>query len=696
MTNIRHGFVNRGVTQLPEDVAQTIANTGIISGGALTINADPTKFDVSAGKGYIINHSVSPPIVNVIEWDAFTSQTVTNLATSFATDIAINSLGVILQQDTYTNSELRSVILLGGLDHSNNTSILNTFEIQVPAEAVGSSLKELSKAIGDINISGNVFSANGANLKLNKSSGSAFKFGANNISVPNDPHIISQISLTQAPFSYVYNDGSGKGVFQAQTTDVNPTNYDNGSGTLVSTTGNNFTIQRILLFPNANTVFIQYGTQVYNNLASAISGLSTQNYVALNGIRTATVRGYLIVRANATALNNSAQALFVEADRFGGIGARDGGGGSVNWGNILGTLSDQTDLQTTLNGKQDTLVSATNIKTINGSSVLGSGDLVVSGSGASWGSITGTLSSQTDLQTALDGKVNDAGNETIAGDKTFSGKLIMSGNILQVKDYDTTGSYISFDDDTNTEVGGIYHDATGDLVDIYATKELRLESNTEIVFASPTINMATSSKVTPLDADTVYIKDTASVNEVKQTTWSNVKVFLKTYFDTLYQATIINGFGLTGTTTKAVALTSAEAFITAETTLSTTAYADITGASITLDAGTWLIMATVNGASQTTTATSMIVAITDSANALVAQSAQDIPAGTATVRTWANLSISAIVTPASSTTYKLRGARGQTTRTGNWIASDGTGQGTANNGSNNSDKSTSIRAIRIA
>jgi hypothetical protein len=36
-----------------------------------------------------------------------------------------------------------------------------------------------------------------------------------------------------------------------------------------------------------------------------------------------------------------------------------------------------------LSGKQDTLVSATNIKTINGSSILGSGDLTVSGSGGS-------------------------------------------------------------------------------------------------------------------------------------------------------------------------------------------------------------------------------------------------------------------------------------------------------------------------
>lgn len=58
-----------------------------------------------------------------------------------------------------------------------------------------------------------------------------------------------------------------------------------------------------------------------------------------------------------------------------------GGGGGASWGGITGTLSDQTDLQSELDDKQDTLVSATNIKTINGSSVLGSGDLTVGGGG---------------------------------------------------------------------------------------------------------------------------------------------------------------------------------------------------------------------------------------------------------------------------------------------------------------------------
>jgi len=68
-------------------------------------------------------------------------------------------------------------------------------------------------------------------------------------------------------------------------------------------------------------------------------------------------------------------------------------GGAVDWDDVTGkpstfspsahthSTSEVTGLDTVLSGKQATLVSATNIKTINGSSVLGAGDLVVSGSG---------------------------------------------------------------------------------------------------------------------------------------------------------------------------------------------------------------------------------------------------------------------------------------------------------------------------
>ena len=74
--------------------------------------------------------------------------------------------------------------------------------------------------------------------------------------------------------------------------------------------------------------------------------------------------------------------------------------GSVAWSNITGkpstftpsahthAISDITNLETTLNGKQATLVSGTNIKTINGESILGSGDLTISG-GANYTAGTG-------------------------------------------------------------------------------------------------------------------------------------------------------------------------------------------------------------------------------------------------------------------------------------------------------------------
>jgi hypothetical protein len=84
--------------------------------------------------------------------------------------------------------------------------------------------------------------------------------------------------------------------------------------------------------------------------------------------------------------------------------------------------------QSALNAKQDTLVSGTNIKTVNGTSVLGSGNIAIS-SAVAWGGVTGTLSNQTDLQTALDGKVDE--NSAITGATktkvTYDAKGLVTG-----------------------------------------------------------------------------------------------------------------------------------------------------------------------------------------------------------------------------------------------------------------------------
>lgn len=44
-----------------------------------------------------------------------------------------------------------------------------------------------------------------------------------------------------------------------------------------------------------------------------------------------------------------------------------------------------------------------------------------------------------------------------------------------------------------------------------------------------------SSKATPVDADTIPLKDSADSNNAKEVTWTNIKATLETYFDTVYQ-----------------------------------------------------------------------------------------------------------------------------------------------------------------
>ena len=146
---------------------------------------------------------------------------------------------------------------------------------------------------------------------------------------------------------------------------------------------------------------------------------------------------------------------------------------------------------------------------------------------------------------------------------------------------------------------------------------------------------------------------------------------------------------------KLSSLTSSSAFITAEVSINAANYADITGASVSLAAGTWMLFGTINGRAVNTTFI-INAAITDGANAIIAEATQNVPAsGSANVSSWGSVSIFAIVSPASTTTYKLRAARGFTSIISSWNASDGIGLN-SNNASDNSDKSTGIFALKIA
>lgn len=334
-----------------ESFKETVS-TGIVSGGELSINVDTTKFDIAAGRGFIVDNTVYPAIVTEVNFGPFTAQTLTNLATSFATDVAIDINGNIVQQNSFTDIERRSLIFLGGFDHSNQTSILSTFSIQVPMTAPANSIQELARAVGDINLNGNVYGPNGANLNIDKSPGLVFSYGRNTVNDKTSPHKITTVSQTVISFGYVFNDGAGNGSFTTPVTVIDPNNYDNGTGTLVSVPVNNWAIQRLLFFPNDNKTFVQYGTATYNKKEDALNAVPRAVFEPLSGITTAMVRGYLIVREGETDLS-SIDTEFLSADRFGIVSGLDGGGSLVAWGNIIGTLSDQLDLQSEFDTKLD-------------------------------------------------------------------------------------------------------------------------------------------------------------------------------------------------------------------------------------------------------------------------------------------------------------------------------------------------------
>jgi hypothetical protein len=109
----------------------------------------------------------------------------------------------------------------------------------------------------------------------------------------------------------------------------------------------------------------------------------------------------------------------------GGTLSATGGGGGGTWGTITGVLSSQTDLQTALDARQPLDADLTSISSAAGTNTLyyrsaastwspvtigpnltfTGGTLAGTGAGGvAWGGISGTLSTQTDLQAVLDAK----------------------------------------------------------------------------------------------------------------------------------------------------------------------------------------------------------------------------------------------------------------------------------------------------
>lgn len=315
------------------------AVTGLTHGGILSVNVDNTKFDVSEGHGYIVDAHTDPdnPVVTRIKWNAFSAESTPYLATHVRTEVYIDINGdLLLQSDLPTPEDLRDYIYLGRLVHNNLTNIIYT--LTTPRLTFNKMLytSDLAYSLGVINVSGNTYAANGANLKLDKASGETFKSGINYENSYKNPNIIADNALSQLEFRYRYRNNVGGFTTTGVLTDVDPSHYDDGTGTLADVSNNKFTIQRIYYFPKTENTYLTYGQTIYDTITAAKNAVGIDNPVLDTVfLQDASFRSFLIIQEGATDLSDTSQADFVTLGKLGDVTSGGGGGG----GDVTGPSS---------------------------------------------------------------------------------------------------------------------------------------------------------------------------------------------------------------------------------------------------------------------------------------------------------------------------------------------------------------------
>ena len=161
-------------------------------------------------------------------------------------------------------------------------------------------------SLGPFNISGNLISANGANLSLNKSSGSIFQKSFNYNTSTNNPHVSTTPGITLLSFAY-QNQTGGPGTY---VTVLDPTTYDNGgTTTTIPGGGANSSVQRVYLFAS-NTFRIQRGQATYSSLANALNSFQNESFVVSPLIKDFGVLiAYIAIRKDCTNLSSSCAVI---------------------------------------------------------------------------------------------------------------------------------------------------------------------------------------------------------------------------------------------------------------------------------------------------------------------------------------------------------------------------------------------------
>lgn len=305
-------------------------NTGFVTGLSLSITSGSgnTKFDISPG-GFIITDltDVYNPIPSLIQLtSSLTNITPTYLASANASYIALDINKNVIQSVTpFENTDRRIYCLIGAVIHSNHTTINTTNEIKAPILSPVNQLHDLIKAIGFLNLNGNVYSpANPTvDMSIQKTAGQIWGLGIN-ASNNLDPHRL--VIATQATSSFRIRKYDGTETSDKSALVVGDLVTENKDTHVLTTIpSNRYGIFHGSLFQSGLTR-LQYPQNIYTTLSDALSNVDKEAYyVEQNILDNSIFRFYLVIQGNTTNFNDPTRFQFVTAGKFGNVLGNTGG-----------------------------------------------------------------------------------------------------------------------------------------------------------------------------------------------------------------------------------------------------------------------------------------------------------------------------------------------------------------------------------
>lgn len=347
------------------DLATFSAYTGVLTGGAISINSDnDTLLDVVSGTCLYVDMSDrNDPVVEVLSWN---SQTVDPDLAGFRTKwIGIYRTGPgegsIIVDNEFTAEEKRVVAVLGRFWGMGDAHITTAKNYTTPAFGLGKTVEDLLYAVGAINIKGNIFSAATVSgtpvMQLYRTAGESFRFAANYGDNPISPNL----SVSDNEFYSLYQYHIQSSYTNIPKYAIDPDYYDN-DGVLTAVPSGKWTVQYVYYFPVSHVLHLTYGQHLYDSPTLAMDGIFKDSYNIIPDVNYgAILRCYIIVKSGANRLDDINQGVVIDT-----IGSNGMIPGTTNHGELGGLQDDDHPQYLNVSRGDDRYYTQLEVDTISG------------------------------------------------------------------------------------------------------------------------------------------------------------------------------------------------------------------------------------------------------------------------------------------------------------------------------------------